>query len=107
MANVLNVVNTFADQAEAFGAPESDIQLVNFGMHIITSSTTIFTHDIRLWNRQRQEDKTWANFQTHFTKAQEDYKLSRPSETPSLPPTSATPSRRTSSNPTSRPSKQP
>ena len=82
MANVLNVVNTFADQAEAFGAPESDIQLVNFGMHIITSSTTIFSHDIRQWNRQRQEHKTWANFQLHFTEAQEDYKLSRPTEAP-------------------------
>ena len=78
--NVFEAIQTYADMAEAHGTPESQQQLMDMALMIITSAS-IFADDVKAWNLF--PTKTWPLFQSHFIQAQFTYKQARPSETAS------------------------
>lgn len=51
--------------ADDAGTPYSDAQLVQIGIIAMTKSG-IFTEGYLRWNRHPNNEKTWANFKTHF-----------------------------------------
>jgi hypothetical protein len=66
--------------AEALGATKRPKQLNNIGLIVITCAT-IFTNDIRAWNKTLPAAKTWPKFKTHFRTAQKAIKQIQPSTT--------------------------
>ena len=74
--NIFTAINDYANMAEAAEATETQTQLINIGLIIITRST-IFSSDIRKWNSRPEDEKTWTTFKTHFKEAQCDIKRSQ------------------------------
>ena len=67
---VFDLVEDLQLMAEAAGTPNSESQLVAFGVEILRS-THDFQDGIKSWNRRSAADKTWANYITHF---EQEYK---------------------------------
>lgn len=63
---VFNKIHDLLDLATAAGSPYSAQQIINFG-YLILNKTGKFNQGIREWNWLLPAQKTWANFQTHFT----------------------------------------
>ena len=82
METIFDKVNEYANMAEAYGLPESDRLLIELGL-IVIMNAVIFADDVGEWHDKEETEKTWANFQMHFIKAQTSYKKNRPSETSS------------------------
>jgi hypothetical protein len=80
IANLFTAITDYAHMAEASGATETPAQLINIGLIVITRAT-IFTGDIRAWNKTLPAAKTWPGFKTHFHTAQKAIKRSQPSTT--------------------------
>ena len=81
ITNTFEVIQEYADMAEAHGTPESDEQLKSITM-IILMRANIFAESITEWNKKKDtEDKSWTKFQEHFIIAQKDYKRSHLTET--------------------------
>ena len=81
ITNTFEVIQDYADMAEAHGTPESDEQLKSITM-IILMRANIFAESITEWNKKRNTaDKSWTKFQEHFIIAQKDYKRSHSTET--------------------------
>ena len=80
MENVFDKIQDYANMAEAYGIPESEIQLIDMGL-IIIMNAVIFADDVGTWNALKSSSKTWENFQNHFIQAQTSYKANRLAET--------------------------
>jgi len=80
VANIFSKIHKYEALAEAHGTPETDPQLISIGKTIL-SNVRIFADVIEKWNVKEATEKTWANFKTHFTAAQTNYKKARPSDT--------------------------
>ena len=74
MDNVFKTNQSYADMAEAHGNSESQQQLMDMALMIITSAI-IFADDVIAWNMK--PSKIWHEFQTHFIEVQFNYKLAR------------------------------
>ena len=80
--NVFDLIDEYADMAEAHGTPEPEAQLMSIAM-IILMRANIFAEGITAWNNLPHVDKSWTSFQHHFVQVQDDYKRARPTETSS------------------------
>ena len=78
--NVFDMVDAYADMAEAHGTPEPEAQLMSIAM-IIIMRANIFAEGIITWNNLPPASKSWTSFQHHFVQVQEDYKRARPTDT--------------------------
>ena len=76
VATVSTAINEYASMAEAANALETDEQLVNFGL-IVISRATIFSGDVRKWHDKPRADRTWFNFKVHFKETQKAIKHSQ------------------------------
>jgi len=56
IVNIFTAINDYANMAEAADAAETQTQLINIGLIIITRST-IFSSDIRKWNSRPEDEK--------------------------------------------------
>ena len=63
---VFNKVDDLIDLVHTAGLIYSAQQILNFA-YLLLNKTGKFTHGIRDWNRLQQDQKTWDNFQTHFS----------------------------------------
>ena len=80
VVTVFTSINEYASMADAANASETDDQLVNIGL-IIISRVTIFAGDVRKWHEKPRADQTWPNFKVHFKDAQKAIKRSQPAVT--------------------------
>ena len=78
--NVFDMVDEYADMAEAHGTPEPEAQLMSIAM-IIIMRANIFAEGIIAWNNLPTASKSWTSFQHHFIQVQDDYKRARPTDT--------------------------
>ena len=78
--NVFDLIDEYADMAEAHGTPEPEAQLMSIAM-IILMRANIFAEGITAWNNLPPTTKSWTSFQHHFVQVQDDYKRARPTET--------------------------
>ena len=78
--NVFDLIDEYADMAEAHGTPEPEAQLMSIAM-IILMRANIFAEGITAWNNLPPANKSWTSFQHHFVQVQDDYKRARPTET--------------------------
>ena len=78
--NVCDMVDEYADMAEAHVTPEPEAQLMSIAM-IIIMRANIFAEGIITWNNLPPASKSWTSFQHHFIQVQDDYKRARPTET--------------------------
>jgi hypothetical protein len=83
IANLFTAITDYAHMAKASGATKTPGQLINIRLIVITPAT-IFTNDIRAWNKKLAAAKTWPECKTHFCTAQKAIKRSQ------LPPTTNT-----------------
>ena len=67
--------------ADAANASETDDQVVDIGL-IVISRATIFSSDVRKWHDKPRDDRTLTNFKIHFKEAQKAIKRSQPAMTP-------------------------
>ena len=51
--------------AEANGATETPVQLINIGLIVLTRASS-FASNIRKWQALPDADKNWPNFKMHF-----------------------------------------
>ena len=63
--------------AEASGATETPVQLINIGLIVLTHDS-IFARDVRKWQALLDADKTWTNSKMQFRTAQKAMKQSQP-----------------------------
>ena len=82
ISNVFDLVDEYAEMADANNTPESSNQLISMALMIIMRAN-IFSDAISEWNNLPPTSQTWPIFQDHFIQAQIDYKRSRPTETSS------------------------
>ena len=73
VASLFAAINDYANMAEASGATETPVQLINIGLIILTHAS-IFASDVRKWQALPDADKTWPNFKMHFCTAQKAIK---------------------------------
>ena len=77
---IFHEVQEFGEYAKASGASMSGTQLIDIAT-IILQRANIFTSDFRKWNAKPAEEKTWANYRTHFDTAQDSIKKAVPTQT--------------------------
>ena len=77
---IFHEVQEFGEYAKASGATMSGNQLIDIAT-IILQRANIFTSDFRKWNAKPAEEKTWANYRTHFDVAQDSIKKAVPTQT--------------------------
>ena len=80
IANIFLKINEYSIMAAHANAAETQQQMINLGLIIITRST-IFASDIREWHARPAAEKTWTIFKTHFQEAQKEIKKSQPDVT--------------------------
>ena len=80
ITNLFTTIADYANMADAANAPETNAQIINIALIIITSSA-IFASDIRKWNDKPIVEKTWPAFKLHFKNAQRAIKQSQPTVT--------------------------
>ena len=78
---IFHNVNEYATMAEASGAAETDMQLIDIGLIIITNAN-IFGSNIRKCHSKPAEEKARTNLKSHFTTAQRRIKRSQPPKNP-------------------------
>ena len=77
LSHMFTLFREFKDMSAAFGTFETDEHLINMATTILLKAK-IFHLDFRFWNKMPDNEKTWNNFQLHFTEAQSELKLSNP-----------------------------
>ena len=82
VSNVFDLIDEYAEMADAHNTPESSEQLISMAMMILMRAN-IFSEAITEWHNLPSTCHTWPSFQDHFIQAQIDYKRSRPTETSS------------------------
>ena len=80
ISNVFDIVDEYAEMADANNTPESSEQLISMTLMILMRAN-IFSDAISEWNNLPSASQTWPIFQDHFVQAQIDYKRSRPTDT--------------------------
>jgi len=78
--NLLASAKSSSAMHAVHATPETDPQLISIGKTIL-SNARIFADAIEKWNEKEATENTWANFKTHFTAAQINYKKARPTGT--------------------------
>ena len=77
IANLFTAINDYANMAEANGATETPVQLINIGLIVLTRAS-IFASDVRRWQALPESLKSWPTFKKHFRTAQKAIKQSQP-----------------------------
>ena len=95
--NIFTAINDYANMAKVAKAAETQTQLINIGLIIITPRSTIFSSDTRKWNSKPEAGKTWLTFKAHFKEAQHRPSPQIPSASTAkpMPPPSSTKSSNT------------
>ena len=68
----------YVRMVKAASASETDSQLINIGLMITVSRTTIFAGDVRKWHDKPEADKNWPNFKAYSKEAHKAIKCSQP-----------------------------
>ena len=68
---VFNAVDDLVDLADHAGSALTTQQMIDVAYQVL-SKEPILQHDLRLWNRQPDADRTWSAMLDHFRDAQTD-----------------------------------
>ena len=73
---LFNMIEELAVTAEAASLPKTLAQLINYGLNAVRK-TGEYERALAEWFATPEQDKTWVNFKTHFTDAQQQLRLVR------------------------------
>ena len=69
IANLFKAINKYYNMAEANGATETLVMLINIGLIVLTRAS-IFANGVRIWQALLDDQKSWPNIKKHFLTAQ-------------------------------------
>ena len=71
---LIDQIENCQDLADAGNQPFTTEQILNTA-YMLVFNTGLFFDDCKTWNKKPIAEKTWANFKTHFLKAQQELRL--------------------------------